>query len=204
MQASLSFQILLMRLFLRVEQPQILGSATHSNLSRPLLCRLMPASADQLPRPSVSGRHVLLIVSAGAFTEIGQSIVITNTVDVINLISWPASVHMHPRQSVGQCRHAGYVDVAIALCADRTRDISRLHSPVPILSPSENTRRDVVIEKLPQYISGYFFHQSRYSITTFRVAALNLVASGTSAPMLPPSNLTVIVSPVLGCVISKG
>ena len=87
---------------------------------------------------------VLLVLCDGDFSQVGQSVVIADAVDVIEVRGRPRTVCVQPRQAVSQIRLVLDGDLPITLVIDAASDPAESVGPVP--PPGKSTCVGVVMQ----------------------------------------------------------
>lgn len=90
---------------------------------------------------------VLLILSAGRFTQIGPAIIAWFAIPMFAFWVWPASDHVEEGQSVLKVELAGYSDLPVAIGSKRARSIAGPDWSIVHL-PSPNSGLWIVFQKV--------------------------------------------------------
>lgn len=103
-----------------------------------------------------SGSKVLKVLGTGSASQVCDPVVVSNAVDVVNVVRRPFTVGMKPRKPMSPVVPAINTDKRIAVVIDSEGNVSTsaCGAASPTDSPCEDPRLRVVVEKLAQTLRG--------------------------------------------------
>jgi len=119
----------------------------------PFSVSLVPANAIVPRRVVFVGRSVLPVFYRCGFPEVVDPVVVTDAIDMIDLVSWPNTMNVEPRKAVGEIEARKNLDapISIGLTASRHRERPwRVYRDFP----PKNTALRIVGENFAQPLCG--------------------------------------------------
>ena len=157
MQILRSIAICAVRFFLVFKKTKVMDFAICANVSLPFLGNSMPRHSFQSRRIIGLNGPVKTIIGMTSFAEIGNSIVRTVSVPVVNFAIRPFSVVKRPCNTVGKNNRFVYAYYNISTAITSSQDPS--FGPLGSLKPPKLSRGKIVGEFFAQIFNGNSSHE---------------------------------------------
>lgn len=135
-------------LFLGIENTKIDNLFADTYLGPPLSCPGHPANAGKAGRVVTLGSDIFSVDLDRGIPKVFDSIVVPDSVPVVDNTGWPFSVVKEPRNAMGEVPAAIDVKIQIPLrWVLRTSNIANLNGPRKAYQPRNNSSFRVIAEK---------------------------------------------------------